>query len=369
MLSTKRFFYIAAILFVLSFGAFAQSGRPLTQPTPPPDAVEKVATEEIKLNVLAFDDNDNFAQNLRAEDLVINEDGRLHQPTSVRRIAANVLLVLDVGNEISYAKRNKTTAQTASSLVSALQADDSVAVMQYGDKVDVLSEWTKDKDQALRVLNERKLGFGRRSVFMQAMNKALEFFDKTPLENRHLILITDGVDSFNDPAAKNAFTKRLLSSDINVHVISYTKLQQDAVAQLLNRKTAPQKINLPPGAEKPHSRDTPQPVQIGPIINLDRAMVNKRREQAAQLKTSEAYLATLAEDTNGEIFLPDSTDEMIEKTSTLAKNIDSQYVVTYTPKRPLDEATDGEVRQIEVTSRRAGVSVQGRRKFIVSNSK
>ena len=62
------------------------------------------------------------------------KDGRLHQATSLRRIAANVLLVLDVGNEISYAKRNKTTALTAQGLVSALQPDDSVAVIQYGEE-------------------------------------------------------------------------------------------------------------------------------------------------------------------------------------------------------------------------------------------
>jgi hypothetical protein len=98
-------------------------------------------------------------------------------------------------------------------------------------------------------------------------------------------------------------------------------------------------------------------------------MIRKRNEEAARLKTSEAFLATIAEDTNGEIFLPDSPEEMIDKMSTLAKTIDSQYVVTYTPKRPLDEATDGESRIIEVTSRRAGVLIQGRRRFIVANNR
>ena len=367
MIKNTRFLYAAAFLLAMSLGVFGQSGRPRTSATPPPDDVETVKTEEIKLNVLAFNDNNEFATNLSPEDLVINEDGRLLQATSVRRIPANVLFLLDVGNEIAYAKRNKVTADTARSLVNSLQAEDSVAVLQYGDKIDVLSDWTRSREDLARVLKENKLGFGRRSAFVYAMNKAIEFFDKTPLENRHLILISDGVDSFNDVSARSAVTKKLLSSDINVHVISYTQLQQNSVQALLKQKSAPAKINLPPGAQAPHARDTPQPVPIGPVINLDRAMVNKRREQAAQLKTSEAYLTTIAEDTNGEIFLPETTDEMQEKTSTLAKTIDSQYVVTYTPKRALDEATDGETRLIEATSRRTGLIVQGKRKFIVSN--
>lgn len=366
MRQSKRFLYISAILFSLSFSVFAQSGRPRTSATPPPD-VEKIRTEEIKLNVLAFDQNDNFVSDLKPEDLVINEDGRLVQAESVRRIPANVLLLLDVGNEISYAKRNKITAETAMNLVSNLKSEDSVAVLEYGDRVDVLAGWTQSKEDLSRVLKESKLGFGRRSAFVYAMNKAIEYFDKTPLENRHLILISDGVDSFNDPSARSAVTKKLLSSDINVHVISYTQLQQNSIQSALKEKTTPQKINLPPGAEAPHSKDT-QRFPIGPVINLDRAMVRKRKEQAAQLKTSEAYLTTIAEDTNGEIFLPESDDEMKAKTSTLAKTIDSQYVVTYTPKRPLDESPDGEIRLIEATSRRAGLIVQGKRKFIVSNN-
>ena len=99
---------------------------------------------------------------------------------------------------------------------------------------------------------------------------------------------------------------------------------------------------LPPGDLLRTAKDT----QRYPIftVNLDRAMIRKRKEEMSKLKTSEAYLTTIAEDTNGEIFLPESTEEMIDKTSTLAKTIDSQYVVTYTPKRPLNEATDGEVR-------------------------
>jgi VWFA-related protein len=360
MLKMKRAFIFFAVFFAFCLTAFSQT------PTPTPDRIERIAAEEIKLNVLAFNENNEFAANLTAEDVVIIEDGRLHQATSLRRVPASVLLVLDVGNEISYAKRNKATAETARSLVSALQADDSVAVIQYGDRVDVLSDWTNNKAQVSQVLTERKLGFGKRSSFVYAMQKAVEFFDKTPMENRHLILITDGVDSFNDRAAVDAVTRKLLSSDINVHVISYTKLQQDAIQGALKTKNAPPQINLPPGAEPPHSKDTRR-FPIGPVINLDREMTRKRKADIERLKASEAFLTTIAEDTNGDIFLPDTTEEMIAKTMLLAKNIDSHYVVTYVPKRPLDEAREGETRLIEVTSRKPGVSIQGRRKFVVTN--
>lgn len=369
-LSRVKFsFFAFGLLLIFSTSLWAQSGntRP-AQPTPP-EQIERVETEEIRLNISAFDANGRFISDLRTEDLVINEDGRLHQATSVRRTPANVLILLDVGNEIAYAKRRAATSAAASGLVNALGENDSLAVMQYGDKVEILSEWTKDKAAVLNVLNDKKLGYGKRSVFNQALATAVDFFRKTPLENRHLVLISDGVDTFNDLRAKNLAIKNLLSSDINVHVISYTKLQQNAITvpKTLTGGGSRPRTNLPPGAELPIHGTTPTfPIAT---INLDREMIRKRQEQIARLKSSEQLLATIAEDTNGEIFLPETVEEMVDKTAQLAKNIDSQYVVTYTPKRALNQADDGEVRLIEVSSRRPGIDVQGRRKLVVINSK
>lgn len=371
LLSRVKFLFSGlSLFFIFSASLWAQSGNTRqAQPTPtPPEQVERVDTEEIKLNISAFDVNGRFVSDLRVEDLVINEDGRLHQATSVRRTPANVLILLDVGNEIAYAKRRAATSAAARRLVSALQETDSIAVMQYGDKVEILSDWTKDKAAVLKALDDKKLGFGRRSVFNYALAMAVDFFRKTPLENRHLVLISDGVDTFNDLRAKNTAVKNLLSSDINVHVISYTVLQQNAITipkTLKGGGTRPKP--LPPGADPPVHGTTPTfPIMT---INLDRAMIRKRQEQIAQLKISEQFLTTIAQDTNGEIFLPESVDEMVDKMAQLAKNIDSQYVVTYTPKRPLNEAADGETRLIEASSRRNGIDVQGRRKLVVLNNR
>jgi VWFA-related protein len=351
---------ILLLLFVFALDARAQTATPSPTPAEP---VERVNTEEIKLNISAFDTNGEFVRDVRAEDLVIIENGRLHQPTSVRRTPAHVLILLDVGSEIAYAKRRKTTAQTAQRLVNSLQENDTIAVMQYGDKVEVVAGWTKDKNAILGKLDERKLGFGKRSAFVYALDEAVNFFREAPVDNRHLVIISDGVDSFNDEKARVAALKNLLSSDVNVHVVSYTRLQQNSIEETRKSKGGAPRQQLPPGAEPPVRGTTPT-FSVG-SINLDREMIRKRKQQAAQLKNSEQFLTTIAEDTNGEIFLPETAEEMVEKMTQLAKNIDSQYVVTYTPKTPLNESPDGETRLIEVNSRRAGLAVQGRRKLIV----
>ena len=110
-MQTKKsnFIFLFFAIFVI-FGVSVFAQKP--EPTPPPikdDPVEKVFIEEIKLNISALDKAGNFVDDLKKEDVVIVEDGRLHQPSSLRRIPANVLIVLDTGGEM---RRAKSLSQT-----------------------------------------------------------------------------------------------------------------------------------------------------------------------------------------------------------------------------------------------------------------
>jgi len=249
-------------------------------------------------------------------------------------------------------------------LIENLQPDDTIALMEYNDTAKILAEWTNDKSQLLNILN-KNLAFGRRSRFVEALNLAIKFFDKSELENRHLVLITDGLDSTSDDAERRAAIRNLQATDINVHILSYTKMEQTVVSQRIRsvKGGGTQRKPLPPGADIPVQGQT----QTYPVmtINLDRAMIRKIRERGEKLARSEKALTELSDNTNGLLVLPDTRAEMIEKTEFLAKNIDSSYVMTYIPKRSLADVRTVEERNIEVTSRRAGLEVLAKRKLIV----
>lgn len=366
MMKTK---FALPIFFTLIFASIAFSQNPT--PTPA-DNEEVVITEEIKLNVSAVNRAGTFAPNVKAEDLVINEDNILHQADSIRRIPANVLLVLDTGGELRMAKSINQTRKTAISLIENLRAEDSVAIIEYSDKAEILTEWTTDK-AALKQILKDKLTFGRRSSFVDAMNLASDFLKKSKVENQHLVLITDGTDSLNKPAERNGAFRELLASSVSVHIVSYTLMEREKVKPKTGRlsKNPPPRA-MPPeiAAQMPNGvRDTMTAPKIGPTINTDRDVLRKYRERKDALVESEQYLATLAQDTSGQFVLPETPDEMIEKTALVARVIDSNYVVTYTPKRPLSEAKPGEIRSIEVTSKSPGLQVQARRKLIIEKEK
>lgn len=364
---------ILLLLFLLAVFSFISNAQKPT-PTPPEtdDKPEIFFTEEIKMNVSAFNREGDFVTDVDKDDLVISEDGRLHQADSLRRIPANVLIVLDTGGELRQVKSIDLTRKVTKALINQLSLQDSVAVLQYFDKAEILVDWTQDKQAANQIL-EKELNFGRRSIFVDALRLATDYLQKSKRDNLNLVLISDGTDSLYDKRERDKALRELLASSISVHVISYTQLEYDKILPKTKAVS-----NTPPPKAMPDEIAKQLPTAVGNIIltpksktiNVDKGFLRVMRERQQALAESQKYLSELAADTSGIFILPETTQEMIDKTKIVAQIIDSNYVLTYTPKRPLSESPEGEVREIVVTSKRPGLQVESRRKLVViSNEK
>lgn len=356
---------LAAALLIFVTATYSQT------PTPTPfndDTPVKVVTEEIKLNVSAYDRFGEFVPGVKKDDLVIVEDGRLNQPVSVRRIPANVLIMLDTGGELRQVKNITQTRDIAKELVRELDPGNSIAVLEYNDKARILTDWTTNK---LTVLNDldKKLYFGRRSMFSEALNLAARYLSNSELENRHLVIVSDGTDSYWSDERREAEMRTILGTNINVHVISYTGLEEKVVEDQAKKvqKGGPPKQALPPEVAEtlPNGLKETATTQASVTVNTDFKMIKSLREREDSLKKAEVYLEKLADDTSGMFILPDSTEEMVEKAALIAHVIDSNYVVTYIPKRPLADSQPGEVRVIEVSSKKPGLRVLAKRRLVV----
>ena len=361
-----------ALIFSLAGFADAQSGRVQPTPSPTPDDLVRVVTEEIKLNVLAFNERDAFFPGVVAGDLVITDDNILHQPTSVRRLPANVLIVMDTGGEMRSVKTLDWTRKVARSVIDSLRPEDSIALMQYAEKAEIVAEWTTDRTAINNAV--KRTNFGRRSAFVDALRLATGFFTKSGLENKQLVLITDGTDTTVSIAKVGEELKKLLATDISVHVLSYTSMESGDIAPRTSMiSNTPPRSAMPDMVKDQLPKGGPQEAakqpKIGPTINLDRTLIKKIKARKEDLEASQIQLEHIASDTNGEFILPESTDEMVAKAAIVARMIDSSYVVTYTPKNPVIETRGTAERNIEVTSKRPGLIVQARRKLVFNASK
>ncbi len=356
------------MLFLFTAFCFISNAQ-ISTPTPPEtdDKPEIFFTEEIKMNVSAFNRDGDFVSDVDKDDLVINEDGRLHQADSLRRLPANVLIVLDTGGELRQVKSIDQTRKVANALINQLAPQDSVAILQYFDKADILVDWTQDKESAKQIL-DTKLNFGRRSIFVDALRVATEYLQRSKRDNLNLVLISDGTDSIYDKSERDKALRELLASSISVHVISYTQLEYDKIlpkTETVSRKPSPkpQIGAIPPPLQKGDGNNVNKTTIL--TINTDKGFLRVMRERRDSLVESQKYLSDLAADTSGMFILPATMQEMIDKTKIVARVIDSNYVLTYTPKRPLSESPDGEIREIVVTSKRPGLQVESRRKLVI----
>jgi VWFA-related protein len=351
--------------------------QPSPSPTPTPTSADadqepvRVFTEEVRLPIIALDAYGHYDPTVEADDVLVLEDGVAQQIRSVRHIPANVLLILDTGGELSglggLSKSTSLTRQVAANIISGLKDGSWIAVLQSSSSAEMLQPWTRDKEAVLKTL-KTKLYSSKRSRISEAIATAAQQLKDRPEGSRHVVMITDGVDSPGGKIDRAEAMRRLIAARTTVHIISYTEL----VRQNSNNKTTSVSGGMRPPSSDPITATDPtlppgttrQP-SFGIGIRFDPAMRRQRKAYEADVRKSQQVLTNVAEETGGKILLPVSSDEMLAQARDVANGIGAEYVVTYRPKRPLAEANPGEYRRIQVTSRRVGLSLHARRGYVV----
>ena len=375
---SPRHWTLPAILFIVvlccaSFCA-AQNKSPSPSPTPPPDESPdkvKVFTEEVVIPVSAYDDSGHLSVALEPQAIIVFEDDVRQTVRSIRRVPANVLLLLDTGGALNPAMSVSTTKEIATRLISTLRTGDHFAAIQFGNHLESISDWTTERDQLIRAINT-KLISGERPQLIKALFAAAERLQEVPAGTRHLVLITDGVDSSGDAAALTRAIKQLLDANVTIHVIGYGALgrkkidKQNPQVKITNQKRRSaseiaEDLMDPAGAAR---REIQRRKKIYVILDTDFAMRKKRGAYENATKQSERWLRSLAEETGGLAFIPQHLEEMSAGADEIAREIDSQYVVTYTPKRSLAEATAEEYRRLNVAAGIIGLHVRARRGYV-----
>jgi VWFA-related protein len=377
----KRFLISLALISLPTPYSVAQQPKPSPSPTPisapsrtPLDEDQepvRVFTEEVRLPVVALDAYGHFDPTLVVDDVLVLEDGVAQQIRSVRHIPANVLLVLDTGGDSvglgGISKSTSLTREVAADLVRRLPQGSWIEILQANSSSQVLQPWTRDKELVLTTL-KKKLYATKRSRISDAIVTASQQLKDRPEGSRHVVLITDGVDSPGGKVDRSEAIKKLIAARATVHVISYTELVRQKSANKTTEVTAGPR---PTGTDPITSTDPTQPPgttrspSYGVSIRFDPAMRRLRRAYESDVKKSQQVLTNIAEETGGKILLPITSEQMLAQAGEVAQAIGAEYVVTYRPKRPLAEAPPGEYRKVEVTSRRVGLSLRARRGYVV----
>lgn len=367
----------ASAFFILLLAAplYAQSGvRPRPTPTPEEDEAETVFVEEVRIPVFAYDDKGRIDQRLEVDDVLVVEDDVPQQVRSVRRTPASVVLLLGTGWDLDPVVSANSTREVALSVIQNLREGDRLAVLQFNNRVETLQGWTAEAAAAARAVKS-KLASGQGSNLSRAIRRAVEMLAEQPVGNRHLVLVTDGIDTASSKDYEEA-VRRLIASQTTLHVISYTAVAREQVRQpwwkappeapgAAQARADQATVGIDP-TRPPGMRGVGiNPPNVNSGVRIDAALRRRRREAEREMLRGETRLKSLTEETGGRLLTPDSVAGMVTEGGGVAREIDSQYVVTYSPKRPLRRAPAAEYRKIHVGARRIGLTLRARRGYIV----
>lgn len=312
---------VALVATTLAPAALAQSGRRLPQKAEKPqDEVIRLRADEVLLNITVFDSFGRQVTNLGKDEFIIAENGERQEIASfaTAEVPVNVVLLLDASG--SVVGQIDSLRQAATSFVNELGPEDTVSVIQFHSTVELIQDWTSSRDEISHAISWRfrpgmvRTSEGRSSYGMTALYDAIYLCAEEQLEKvegrKAVIILTDGIDTISKVAYDHAVTS-LIRAGAVVYVVSKARAL----------------LALAP------------------------------RAYHAQIENAERLMTNMADRTGGRIFSPLKDDDLKENYEKVARELKSQYILTYVPK---NDARDGKLRRVSVYLTRPGYSVRTR---------
>jgi VWFA-related protein len=369
------------VLLSLCLSVSGQSGRkPQPNPNAPQQPGEKpvfrLETKEVVVPLSAYDAEGRLVHDLTAKDVIVLEDGEARPVSFIRHEPANIVLILDLNNEygtfknashmgwLTKQEENKpsdgskpiwqkqhdyqivarpTTREFADNLISKLSPADSLAIIQYADKVQLMQDWTSDRKEALHAL-QSKYRIGLKGRFYDALKLAADKLEERKTGRRVVILISDGLDSASKTNRKQAFNA-LTRAQATTFVVGWSEALKDEITVAINRAKAGQ----PAGID---------------LLGNARKRIAELQRYVGMLEGTSIILRDLAESSGGEFLLPPSYEAILTSPRRLTEEIGAQYSLAFvTETKPSLENT----RDIQVMAARPGLTVRSRRSYWIDD--
>jgi Ca-activated chloride channel homolog len=270
----------------------ARSGY--SAPTPPP--VRPV------LEFTAMDPQNQYLD-IAKDDLLVFEDGVEQKVETFQEATSPVSMVLVLDSSGSMKRASEQVVSAAAAFIGALRPEDSMGMLTFADKVDVVHAITTNRANSLEALTEYKAEGG--TALYDALCDAMLML-KGLKGRRAVVVLTDGRDEDNPGTGPGS-----IRTWENV-----LRLLQDQDVTFF-------------------------PVGLGPKIDPD-------------------HLKLLATFSGGEAYFPQEVDELKAQFERITENLRHRYIVSYTSTNP---TRDGKWRAIEIRTRAAGIRVTSRKGY------
>lgn len=277
----------------------------------------------VRVNIGVVDQRGRPITNLDRPNFAVFEDGVKQDISHFELSSApfSVVMMLDMSGSTKSFRQN--IALSAARFLDALAPEDKVAVIEFYDKVNVLNEFTSDREKiahSIRVAN----GSGNTNLF-KGLEVALEKLGKEGSRRKAIVVLTDGADT----QAKNRDREFL------------SKLAESEMSSAIKPDSNPDLTRILDRADRlgvtiyPLALPTGDPAKLADPTPLQVAMWTAARSR----------LKLVADRTGGTLNAITRLDEMGRLYALVAAELRTLYTIEY---QPVNLTRDGKWRSIKV---------------------
>lgn len=305
--------------------------------------------ELINVTATVTDRSGRFVPGLRQSDFRVFDDGQLVDVThfSAERVPVSLGIALDTSGSMSGDKIANARAAIERFLDQLLHADDEVFLITFSNDVDVIQDWTTNRQAVSDSL--RRV----RAVGGTAMYDALIEAVPTAQSGRHrkkaVVLISDGNDTSSRTDARDV-RRVLRETEVLVYAVGIDGQGEPTVRRPPRTfPPAPIPFPIPGGRGRPRWPTPPQfPPTSGTVGSGDRLNVAALRE--------------ITDDSGGRTEIVRSARDLDPATRSIADELSQQYYLGY--MSPGER--DGQWHEIRVETRNRSLRVRARREYVAS---
>jgi VWFA-related protein len=267
----------------------------------------EIKTDLVELDVTVIDQNGLSIMDLKKEDFAVYEDKIKQTVENVNREEVPVSFGMVIDTSGSMKTKLQTVSDAAVSLVKQMRAEDEAFVASFNTEPELVQDFTADRRELEDAISQLYTLGG--TALLDAIIATSDYAnEKGKRRRKALVVISDGLEK-NSSVKEKEVMEAIKENEVQVYLVGF--VDEDGEKSLFGKSPA---------------------------------------------KKAKDLLSRLADDSGGKAYFPQDVSEIPAIAAQIAKDLRTQYVVSYYPS---NDNRDGTFRTIQVN-----VNSQSSRKLI-----